>query len=88
MDIIITRKMISSGRASLCSWISCTPWFLFVKNIIHDIKYLGFESLTGQGIKHNQMNELEQPGVWLSFLTSLSTVLKLEKGTALATCII
>ena len=32
---------------------------LFVKSVN---KYLGFESLIGQAIKHNQMTELEQPG--------------------------
>ena len=49
------------------------------------IKYLGFE-LTGQAIKHNQMTAARL-SVGLSFLTSLSMVLKLEKGTALPVAI-
>ena len=47
-----TRKMIAHG-------ISCTPRFLFVKGNQVLLKYLGFESLTGQA-KHNQMTKLEQ----------------------------
>ena len=42
--------------------ISCTPGFLFVMgNQSVSLKYLDFESLTGQA-KHNQMTKLEQPG--------------------------
>ena len=56
MHMCITRKMISSGGASLRSWHQLYSRVFICKDC-HS-----FESLTGQAIKHNQMTELEQPG--------------------------
>ena len=80
--LLTTRKMISSGGASLRSWHQLYSRVLFVK-CVNKISWFWVTNWAGYKAQQNDRIGAARLSVWPLFLTSLSTV---EKGTALATC--
>ena len=67
-------KMLGEGLAAEIELYECFWGNLGIyppTQINGTLKYLGFELLTEQAIKHNKMTELEQPGSQLAIILDI-----------------